>query len=176
MLGRSAVHVSDLLQPYRFSFQLVCATESLSRSCLLFPGLSDGQISGVRCETPPLIATASLWTSRKYWTRQQRYPPTMAMTQTQEDAPLQASATKTPESYNLPSAKALKAAGEVQIQDEDGQKFAFKELYQTEGERTLIIFVRHFFCGVRPPSNLKAAYASSILNGPFALPPSPYDS
>lgn len=75
----------------------------------------------------------------------------MADTKQQEDQPLQASATKTPESYILPSAKALKTAGEVQIQDEHGNSLPFKSLYEGSkpGERQLVVWVRHFFCGVR---------------------------
>lgn len=81
--------------------------------------------------------------------------PTVNMTveAKDQDRPLQASATSTPESYTLPSASALKRAGEVEIQDEHGKAFPLKSLYEDSGpgERQLVVFVRHFFCGVRPP-------------------------
>lgn len=73
----------------------------------------------------------------------------------QQDTPLAPSATKTPESYILPSASALAAASEVDLRDEHGKTFKFKDLYSPSSssssskpnERQLIIFTRHFFCG-----------------------------
>lgn len=59
---------------------------------------------------------------------------------------------KPSEFYQLPDPKALEAAGDFDITDENGNKIAFKSLFtgKPEGERQLIIFIRHFFCGVSP--------------------------
>lgn len=50
--------------------------------------------------------------------------------------------------YALPDAGSLSQAGELQVLDEQGSKVPFKSLYTGEG-RSLIVFIRHFFCGVR---------------------------
>jgi hypothetical protein len=51
--------------------------------------------------------------------------------------------------YELPDAKALQEAGELMIKDEHGKEVTFKSLYEDKsGTQQLIIFVRHFFCGV----------------------------
>ena len=39
------------------------------------------------------------------------------------------------------------AAGELKVFDESGKAIPFEELYNTEG-RTVVVFIRHFFCGV----------------------------
>ena len=62
------------------------------------------------------------------------------------------SSTKTKESYTLPTAEALKAAGELEIKDEHGTSFPFKTLYADNKTRQVIFFIRHFYCGIRPPS------------------------
>ena len=50
---------------------------------------------------------------------------------------------------NPPSQKDLDRAAELAVLDTKGQPHAFKSLYSQEGSRrTLIIFIRHFFCGV----------------------------
>lgn len=48
--------------------------------------------------------------------------------------------------YELPSAEALKEAGECLIMDEYGKKKPFKAIYEGKGGQHLIIFIRHFFC------------------------------
>ena len=53
--------------------------------------------------------------------------------------------------YDLPDKKTVDEAGEMMIQDESGKEFPFKELYQNKKGQQLIVFIRHFFCGVRPP-------------------------
>jgi hypothetical protein len=56
----------------------------------------------------------------------------------------------------LPSEATLEEAGNVPIFDADGNSRPFKSLYsgnQAIGEQQLIIFVRHFFCGVSWPSH-----------------------
>lgn len=55
--------------------------------------------------------------------------------------------------YALPDAKTLQEAGELEVQDEAGAKMPFKTLYTpSEGTtRQLIVFIRHFYCGVRSP-------------------------
>lgn len=50
------------------------------------------------------------------------------------------------EHYELPSAEALKEAGELKIQDEYGREIPFKQLYEGKSGQRLIIFIRHFFC------------------------------
>lgn len=50
----------------------------------------------------------------------------------------------------LPDSKTLEEAGELMIKDKDGNQIPFHSLYTNKpaGQRQLIIFVRHFFCGV----------------------------
>lgn len=52
----------------------------------------------------------------------------------------------------LPDAKAMGEAGEILIKDKDGKEFPLKSLYtdKPKDERQLIIFIRHFHCGVSP--------------------------
>jgi hypothetical protein len=60
---------------------------------------------------------------------------------------------------DLPTEQDLKRVGDLLVLDAKGQSRPFKELYQGEGvaPRQLIIFVRHFFCGVstRPLPSIK---------------------
>lgn len=80
-----------------------------------------------------------------------------ATTTTTADTPLAPSPTPTPESYTLPSAAALSRAAACTIKDEHGAALPFSALYAADGEkrnpgeRTLAVFVRHFFCGVGIP-------------------------
>lgn len=55
---------------------------------------------------------------------------------------------KTLDNYALHDAKTLQEAGELKIKDERGQEVVFKSLYEGQPGRQLIIFIRHFFCGV----------------------------
>ena len=50
----------------------------------------------------------------------------------------------------LPSQATLDEVGEINIKDKDGKEVPLKSLYtgKPANERQLIIFVRHFFCGV----------------------------
>jgi hypothetical protein len=51
----------------------------------------------------------------------------------------------------VPSDEAWEQAGEVNLYDSDGRTRPFKSIYsgaEAVGEQQLIIFVRHFFCGV----------------------------
>ena len=50
--------------------------------------------------------------------------------------------------YELPDAKTLEEAGELLIKDEYGKEVPFKSLYEGKGGQQLIVFTRHFFCGV----------------------------
>lgn len=52
------------------------------------------------------------------------------------------------EQYKLPNAKTLQEAGELKIQDENGTEVPFRSLYEGKPGRQLIVFIRHFFCGV----------------------------
>ena len=53
-----------------------------------------------------------------------------------------------------PTEKELSKVEDLLILDAQGKSRPFKELYDASGvaPRQLIIFIRHFFCGVRPPS------------------------
>lgn len=71
-----------------------------------------------------------------------------------------------PPSEDLPSAEAIAAAGEIPVYDAEGNKVLFKTLYShtpEEGEGggeaqrrqggdvdvvTMIVFIRHFYCGL----------------------------
>ena len=63
---------------------------------------------------------------------------------------------------NLPPNKnTLVTAGELPVLDKDGKKLPFKSLYPTNlRQRVLIIFIRHFFCGVCPPSPFRLTASS----------------
>jgi hypothetical protein len=51
--------------------------------------------------------------------------------------------------YKVPDAKTLKEAGELPIKDEKNAEIKFSALYTDKpGERQLIVFIRHFYCGV----------------------------
>lgn len=46
-----------------------------------------------------------------------------------------------------PDEKTLREAGELEVLDESGKAITFQQLYNTENRR-VIVFIRHFFCGV----------------------------
>lgn len=53
--------------------------------------------------------------------------------------------------YEKPSGKVLEQAGELNVLDAQGNKISFKDIYSGDKNpalRQLVIFVRHFFCGV----------------------------
>ena len=54
-----------------------------------------------------------------------------------------------PASDKLAYVQTLKEAGELLITDEYGKSIPFKQLYEGKGGQQLIVFIRHFFCGVR---------------------------
>jgi hypothetical protein len=62
-----------------------------------------------------------------------------------------ASTTKNPD--ELPSATLLSKIASYPVLDRDGKEHKFQDLYAGPDatERTLIVFVRHFFCGVCHP-------------------------
>jgi hypothetical protein len=51
--------------------------------------------------------------------------------------------------YQLPDASTLKKVGELPVKDENGKEIQFKSLYEDKPGRQLIVFIRHFYCGVR---------------------------
>jgi hypothetical protein len=55
---------------------------------------------------------------------------------------------------DIPSKKDLSKVEDLLVLDAQGQSRPFKELYQAPhvASRQLIIFIRHFFCGVRTPT------------------------
>jgi len=46
----------------------------------------------------------------------------------------------------LPTEAQLKAAAAIEIRDEQGNKVPFGSLY--ESQKTVVVFIRHFFCGI----------------------------
>jgi hypothetical protein len=54
---------------------------------------------------------------------------------------------------NLPTQADLKRIENLNVLDQDGKPVPFKNLYSgpNVAKRVLIIFIRHFFCGVRTP-------------------------
>ncbi len=50
--------------------------------------------------------------------------------------------------HDLPTAAALREIDDLVVLDAEGKAHTFKSLY-TSAPRVLIIFIRHFFCGVR---------------------------
>lgn len=70
---------------------------------------------------------------------------------------------------NLPAPETLRKLGKYTVLDESGKSHTFKSLYTgpNVARRVLIIFIRHFFCGVShsslpypPGSALKNSYCS----------------
>jgi hypothetical protein len=52
--------------------------------------------------------------------------------------------------YRLPDEKVLEEAGALPVLDKDGNKVDLNSFYtnQPAGEKQLIVFIRHFLCGV----------------------------
>lgn len=77
----------------------------------------------------------------------------------------------------LPTSKAFKQAGGHTLYDSDGKKLPFKSLYSnpnTPNHTTLVLFIRHFFCGncqeylrslaqAIPPSALPSSTSIAIV-------------
>ena len=69
----------------------------------------------------------------------------------------------------LPNAKMLDKAGGLMVLDADKRKHSFKSLYEGKG-RILVVFIRHFFCGVGLPSHSKfSIWLLSIFITPLPL-------
>ena len=67
----------------------------------------------------------------------------------------------------LPSKVILDRAANLSVNDARGQAIPFKELYRTEPgqrRRIMIIFIRHFFCGVSQPRPLMQCGLITPLN------------
>ncbi|KAF4630051.1 hypothetical protein G7Y89_g8093 [Cudoniella acicularis] len=92
----------------------------------------------------------------------------------------------------IPSQEALKRVENMSVLDADGKAIPFKDLYNGPGvaRRVLVIFIRHFFCGVRCPSPLPSSWTkktskltppelpgihphSRLLHNPRRPPPTP---
>lgn len=70
--------------------------------------------------------------------------------------------------YRIPSEKVLEQIYTLPVQDENKKKMPFKDLITgaKDGEhRNIVIFVRHFFCGVGPPS--LANLSSNLTKLPY---------
>lgn len=50
----------------------------------------------------------------------------------------------------MPDQKIIQEAGQLEIKDKDGNKVPFHSLFTDKPaeQRQLIVFIRHFFCGV----------------------------
>lgn len=77
-----------------------------------------------------------------------------------------------PDTYTLPSASALAKAGALLILDEHNISVPFESLYKDQPGRQLIIFIRHFFCGVSfPPHPAKHNHPLHQSAPPVHYPP-----
>ncbi len=59
-----------------------------------------------------------------------------------------------PVTDKIPTTSDLEKIDELQVRDAEGKSLKFREVYDdSSAERHLVIFIRHFFCGVRylPP-------------------------
>lgn len=66
-------------------------------------------------------------------------------------------------SDNLPDANAMEAAGDIPIFDSAGNSRPFRSIYSGDlaiGKQQMVLFVRHFFCGVSSLPPLIATWAS----------------
>ena len=70
-------------------------------------------------------------------------------------------ATEQSESHTKPDEKTLREAGELEVLDESGKAITFDQLYNTEN-RQVIVFIRHFFCGVSGRSSNHEPCMSSV--------------
>ena len=48
----------------------------------------------------------------------------------------------------LPSKELIKSIADLPVLDREGKTHPFKSLYEGFAGRTVVIFIRHFFCGV----------------------------
>jgi len=53
-----------------------------------------------------------------------------------------------PVTDQIPTAADLSKASELPVLDSSGKSYKFSEIYDSGVERHLIVFIRHFFCGV----------------------------
>lgn len=65
------------------------------------------------------------------------------------------------EGHPKPDETVLQEAGDLKVLDESGKETPFRDLFNTEG-RQVIVFIRHFFCGV---SRHRLAEMLSSLTG-----------
>ena len=74
----------------------------------------------------------------------------MAVTATKPEGPTGDFSGDIDVSSKLPSQKDLENVADLTVLDVDGQPHAFKTLHPSDDgpQRVLIIFIRHFFCGV----------------------------
>ena len=66
----------------------------------------------------------------------------------------------------LPSKSTLDKAADLPVLDKDGKSVPFKSLYWSEasqGKRVMVLFIRHFFCGVSLPRWRLDAFLSTRL-------------
>ena len=70
---------------------------------------------------------------------------------------------------DLPTEQVLRRVGDLLILDAKGQSRPFKDLYQGEGvaPRQLVIFIRHFFCGVSIPLFLRSNTTALLTRYPI---------
>ncbi len=63
-----------------------------------------------------------------------------------------------------PNSKMLASAASLPLLDEKGKKHTFKSLYEGKG-RVIVVFVRHFFCGVSLLQRILEAGPCCALRG-----------
>lgn len=65
----------------------------------------------------------------------------------------------------LPSDETIKKIGDYVVLDRDGKSHTFKSLYNGKNvaRRVLVVFVRHFFCGVSTPTH-QGSHVSRVLS------------
>jgi len=69
--------------------------------------------------------------------------------------------TEQSEGHAKPDEKTLRDAGELEILDESGKAITFNQLYNTEN-RQVIVFIRHFFCGVSSPNSTRSCVRPTL--------------
>ena len=64
----------------------------------------------------------------------------------------------------MPSVEALRKLQDHLVLDKEGKSRTFRSLYngKNSARRVLIIFIRHFFCGVRATPNVSSLTPGSI--------------
>jgi hypothetical protein len=110
--------------------------------------------------TPAILEASVIDAQRPGLTMPSAEPVLVASpTASESDSSMLAPPESNSKSSALPSKSILERAADLTIDDARGQAVPFKELYRAEpGQRrhVMIIFIRHFFCGVSPRGPVSA--------------------